>query len=323
MRPSCRWRASNVAPRCSPRQGGSRCVRSARMKRTAPRRSASGTPRASSSPPSKPERRGQRAARAARSRARSAARVDMRSTAARARRPYASGRAARDRRRPADAGRCRATRPRTSRGARDRRARGPDSNTLTGMPCAASAHGRGHAGIAGADDRHLAYRGAAIAAAIQLRQPRRGQAIQSLRSGVSEVRRDSTRKPSRSISVEQGPVDRRHDQPGALRAAVDGGQRGEGARIVGRAHAPPACASARLRLRLSRAARMSAAEHAVRAQLVHRQVDAVLARVLADVADDVGELERDAEQPARTPACARRGSRRCRRRAMPTTPATW
>ena len=47
-------------------------------------------------------------------------------------------------------------------------------------------YGGGHAGVARTDDRY---------AAIQVRQ-----AIHNLRSGVSDVRRDRTRKPSRSIS---------------------------------------------------------------------------------------------------------------------------
>ena len=112
--------------------------------------------------------------------------------------------AARYTRRSGCAGRCRA------RGPRDitRRARppgtGPDSNTVTGTPRSASVTAGRHAGIAGADDRYA--RDPSFPGEPELAQRReRGALRQDLEAVALDL-------------VEQRAVDRRHDQPGALRA---------------------------------------------------------------------------------------------------------
>src|SRR5688572_516862 len=94
--------------------------------------------------------------------------------------------------------------------------------------------------------------------------------------------------------LEQGLVDRRHDDAGALRAAVLRGQLLEGgAVIVLRAldlerHQP---------LEIVGFAPLQdvGLAHAVARQLVEREVDAVAPRVLADVAHDVGQLKGEPE----------------------------
>src|SRR5664279_3078468 len=94
--------------------------------------------------------------------------------------------------------------------------------------------------------------------------------------------------------VEQGAIDRGHDQPGTLRPAIDRRQRGERlfVELAGALHLKGhQCLEARSHALLEQLG----ARHLESGHFVLWQIDAAAPRILADIANAVGELEGDPE----------------------------